>query len=196
MDRQDCLSSTRAREELRLELVPHVPLAIDALERAVAHARLEDLVDAVAQRGVLAREDDDVVAFLDRLVEVRVEAGDAAHLHFGDDVVEEDGVEPSLLHVFVRVHGVVVRDGGESDVEVAALHGLVDRRERDLHEQRLASEAFCDFIRDFDVEADELRRIVRVRFDVRRAALGVTAPAEDFQSVRRPRQEDEENDER
>src|SRR2546429_5206961 len=49
-------------EERRLVLIPNVPLAINPLQRSVAHARAENVVHPVAQRGVLARQHADVVA--------------------------------------------------------------------------------------------------------------------------------------
>ena len=72
-----------------------------------------------------------------------------------------------------------VLDAVEPDVEVAAHGGLVERCERDLDELRRATELLSDQLRDLDVEADELRRILGVRLHERRPALGVAAPAKD-----------------
>jgi hypothetical protein len=66
----------------------------------------------------------------------------------------------------------------QSDVEIAALDGLVDRLVGHLHEQRRSSEALCERLGDLHVEAAHVRGIRRVRLDERRAALRVAAPAQ------------------
>src|SRR5204862_7154978 len=97
-------STKHAREKLRLVFVPNVPLAINPLERAVAHARFQDLVDPVAQRGVARREHGDVVTGRDGPVVMRVQPTRPPHRARGDDVVEQHGVEAPRHDVFVRMH--------------------------------------------------------------------------------------------
>ncbi len=75
-----------------------------------------------------------------------------------------------------RAGGVL--DAVERDVEVAARGGLVERRIRDLHELCRPAELVRDQLGDFDVETHHALGILRVRFDVRRAAFGVAAPFE------------------
>ncbi len=81
-----------------------------------------------------------------------------------------------------RRHGRAPRrrvfDAAQADLGVAALDGLVDRRESDVDKTRLASEPAGDELGDFDVETDELVRLRGIRFDERRAAFRIAGPAE------------------
>ena len=75
----------------RLIVVPDVPLAQDALERAVAHRRAEQLVDAIAQRRVGRRQNADVVADL-HARRLDGEPPDFLQHALRQDVVEQHGV--------------------------------------------------------------------------------------------------------
>src|ERR1044072_1930119 len=80
----------------------------------------------------------------------------------------------------LRAAGRRVFHPRHADVEVAALDGLVDVRPLHLHEARgTLPDSARDPRRDVDVEPADLRRIGRIGFDERRAALGITAPDED-----------------
>ena len=61
---------------------------------------------------------------------------------------------------------------------------------------RRAAESLRHLARDFDVEAFHLRRIIRIRFDVRSSALGVTAPTQHgfFAARGKREQEHDQND--
>src|SRR5437773_1547363 len=63
-----------------------------------------------------------------------------------------------------------------ADVEVAALHRLVDGVEGHLHEFRAPAQRSGDFFRHLDIETAQLRRIAGVRLHERSPALGVAAP--------------------
>jgi hypothetical protein len=65
-------------------------------------------------------------------------------------------------------------DAAEADVEIAADGRLVELSEGDLDELRSASELESDELRDLDVEADELRRVVGLA-SMNAPALGVPA---------------------
>ena len=69
-----------------------------------------------------------------------------------------------------------VFDATEADVEVTARDRLIELRERDLHELRGPAERARDEVGDLDVEAHHMRRVARIGFDERRAALCVAAP--------------------
>ena len=69
-----------------------------------------------------------------------------------------------------------VLDAVERDVEVAARGGLVERCERDLDELRRATELLRDQLGDLDVEALHSLGMLRVGFDVRRAAFRIPCP--------------------
>ena len=77
-----------------------------------------------------------------------------------------------------RTPGGAVFDAAESDVEVASCRGSVETREPDLHEPCGAAEPAGEKFRDFDVETDDPRRVLRIRFDKRRAAFGIAAPSQ------------------
>ena len=77
-----------------------------------------------------------------------------------------------------RAPGRAVLDPAQGDVEIPARDRRVDTREPGLDESRSAAEAGGEQLRDLHVEADDARGIGRVGLDVRRAALGVTAPAQ------------------
>ena len=94
--------------ELRLIVVPDGPLSEDALEGAVPHAAEKDLVEAVAQRGVLGRQDPDVVADRHRL-RLNREPAYRAMAPLGEHVVQQHGVHAPDHQVAVRVHVIVVR---------------------------------------------------------------------------------------
>jgi hypothetical protein len=66
----------------------------------------------------------------------------------------------------------------QSDVEIAALDGLVDRLVGHLYEPRRSSEAPRERPGYLHVEAAHVCGIRRVRLDERRAALRVAAPAQ------------------
>ena len=102
-----------SREVLRLAVVPHLPIAKRPLERAVAHARAKDDVGRVAQRGVRAREHGDVVADRDGR-RLNHEPARAAQRPFGDDVIEQHGVDAPGDEVGVRMDVVVVRHGDDA----------------------------------------------------------------------------------
>jgi hypothetical protein len=72
-----------------------------------------------------------------------------------------------------------VFDAAHADLEVAALHRLIDVAERDLHELRPLAESLRDLPCNFDVESAQLRGIARIGLHERRAPLGIAAPAED-----------------
>ena len=74
--------------------------------------------------------------------------------------------------------GGAVLDPAQADVEVAARGGRVEGREADLHEARNAAESVGEELRDLDIEADDARGVGRIGFDERRAAFGVTTPAQ------------------
>src|SRR5581483_7396564 len=71
-----------------------------------------------------------------------------------------------------------VLDAAEADVEIAALDGLIELGEGGLHEDGRPAELAGDELGDLDVEADDLRRMSRIRFDERGAAFGIAAPAQ------------------
>jgi len=71
-----------------------------------------------------------------------------------------------------------ILEPGHPEIEVAALERLLDRRPLHLDELRLAAKPVSDHPRDLDVEPAHRRRIGRIGFDERRAALGVAAPAQ------------------
>ncbi len=79
-------SATRANKP-RLVVVPDIPLAKDRFERAVAHGLAQDRIHLIAQRDVLGRGDDDVVAGRER-IGMRDQAGVAPHRAIGEHVVE------------------------------------------------------------------------------------------------------------
>ena len=85
-------ASTRAKYSACV-VVPHVPRAKALLERAVAHARAQNLVHRIAQRGVGAREHGDVVSGGYRNG-LDVEAARAPQRALGDDVVEQHRIHP------------------------------------------------------------------------------------------------------
>src|SRR6185503_11113432 len=71
-----------------------------------------------------------------------------------------------------------VLEAVESDVEVAALERRHQIRPVVLNEPRLHAEPARDRLRDVDLEADDLRRIVRILVKVRLAALQIGAPGQ------------------
>ena len=91
--------------------------------------------------------------------------------HFAEGVVGDAHLQLGALggRILQAVHG---------EVEVAALHRLVERGKRHLHELWCAARSRGDELRDFDVEAAQDRRIVGVGLDKRGAAFGIRAPAQ------------------
>ena len=73
----------------------------------------------------------------------------------------------------------------QRDVEIAALHRLIQRCEGRLDELRAASECVGNQPGDLDVEATEHRGIVRIGLDEGRPTLGVAAPAQYVGLLRR-----------
>ena len=71
-----------------------------------------------------------------------------------------------------------VLDAVERDVEVAARSGLVERRERDLDELRRRPSSLAMSSAISTSKPTHARGILRVGFDVRRAALRVAGPPE------------------
>ena len=108
----------------------------------------------------------------DRRASIAVAIGLAHRQHFAELVVRNAGRQRRAArgHVF---------DAAQADVEVAALRGLIERGERDLHELRRPSQLAAR-------SARRSRRRSRpascgsrgIGFDERRAALGVAAPAQ------------------
>src|SRR5438477_237558 len=100
MRRRAAGASTERRKELRLVCTPYPPLAINPLQRPVLHPHAKNLVDAIAQRGVVRREDPHVMPGL----KIRGKDGQTAypmHRAHGDDVVEKNRVEASRAQVLV-----------------------------------------------------------------------------------------------
>ena len=92
-----------------------------------------------------------------------------------------------------RVGGVAggrVLNSAHTDVEVAALDGLIDLVERHLNEFGLTAEALGDLAGDFDVESAQLRGIARISLHERRAAFGIAAPAKGRQGYSEQKKED------
>jgi hypothetical protein len=69
-------------------------------------------------------------------------------------------------------------DTAQSDLGVAALDGLIDGGKCNIDKGGFALKAARDKFGDLDVEADELVRLGRVRFDKRGAAFRVACPDE------------------
>src|SRR5690606_33675435 len=69
-------------------------------------------------------------------------------------------------------------ESAEPDVEVAAGGGGVEAGEADLDELRDAPEAVGQEAGDLDVEADDPRRVTRVRLDEGGTPLRIAAPSE------------------
>ena len=91
--------------------------------------------------------------------------------HFAELVVRHANGE-------FRALGRRVLETVDGNVEVAALHRLVERGEGGLHEDGPAAQGFGDERRHLDIEPAVGRRILRVGFDIRGAALGVGTPAQ------------------
>ena len=116
-----------AREILRLAVVPHVPRAEALLERAVAHARAQDLVHRVAKHAVGAREHRHVVPRRHRN-RLDVKPARAPQRALGDDVVEEHGFHAPRHEILVRMHIVVVRDRDRAVVRLQVEQRLIRAR--------------------------------------------------------------------
>ena len=73
-----------------------------------------------------------------------------------------------------------VFDAAQPDVGVAPGNRLIDRRERNLDKAGLAAESARDELGDLDIEADDASRVGGIGFDIRRTALGVAGPSENW----------------
>jgi hypothetical protein len=72
--------------------------------------------------------------------------------------------------------GGAVLDAAQANVEITARCRGIDARETDLDEARRPAETRREQLRDLDVEANDMRRIIRICLDVRRSAFGITTP--------------------
>src|SRR5206468_4043484 len=75
----------------------------------------------------------------------------------------------------LRAAGGSVLHPRETDREVTALDGLIDRRPLDLNEASLPAEPAADQIRHLDVEAADLRGVGGVGLHERGASFGIAA---------------------
>src|SRR5207248_5493952 len=104
-------------EERTLAWIPYVPATENLLERSVTHRFAQYGVHRIAQRGIGACEDPDVVAHRDGLRENHEAPSRAAAPAQGalrDDVVEQHRIDTSRDEVAVRMHVVVVGDGNDA----------------------------------------------------------------------------------